>query len=95
MFYRGLSNWPPVWVWIDGGENRYPRGDLGVLQEVRGPNIGASNRLFLVMDYLGSAYMGCLLFDDEGFCRDIHKLLIGHCGMAIDDIGRLDVRRLL
>jgi hypothetical protein len=47
------------------------------------------------MDYLGSAYMGCLLFDDIGFCRDIHKLLSAHCGETIGDIGRLDVRRLL
>jgi hypothetical protein len=43
----------------------------------------------------GSTYMGCLLIDDEGFCREIQKLLNDHCGQAIADIGRLDVSHLL
>ena len=50
---------------------------------------------YRVMHYLGSTYLGCLLFDDVGFCREIHNLLADHCGQAIGDIGRLDVSHLL
>jgi hypothetical protein len=95
MSYRNLPNWPPTWVWLYGRKNLYPRGEFGVLQEVRQPDIGAPNRLFLVINHLGSTYMGCLLFDDHGFCRGIYKLLADHRSEAIADIGRLDVRRLL
>jgi hypothetical protein len=95
MSYRNLPNWPPTWVWLYGKKNLYPRGEIGVLREVRQPDIGAPNRVFLVIEYLGSTYMGCLLFDNNGFCRDVHKLLLRHIGTPVADIGGLDVRHLL
>jgi hypothetical protein len=95
MSYRNISNWPPTWVWLYGKKNLYPRGEIGVLREVRQPDIGAPNRIFLIIDHLESTYMGCLLFDHNGFCRDVHKLLGHRLGEAVADIGRLDVRHPL
>ena len=31
--------------------------------------------------------MGCLLFDDDDFCRQIAKLLQAHCNRLIAEIG--------
>jgi hypothetical protein len=94
MSYRGLSNWPPTWTWIFGDENLHVRGEVGILQEVRYSTI-APCRLYLIIGYFGSAYMGCLLFDDDGFCHEVRDLLDQNCGQAIADIGRLEVSHLL
>ena len=32
--------------------------------------------------------MGCLLFDDHNFCRQVVTLLEGHCNRSIAEIGR-------
>src|SRR5213593_1335425 len=29
MSRRGARNWPPVWTWIGGGENKRPKGEVG------------------------------------------------------------------
>ena len=29
MSYKGIPNWPPAWTWIDGLENKRPRGKSG------------------------------------------------------------------
>jgi hypothetical protein len=40
MRYRGLSNyWPPAWLWIDGVENKHPRGEIGILTSVEVSNV--------------------------------------------------------
>jgi hypothetical protein len=30
MFYKGVSNWPPAGVWIDGPEDKHPKGEVGI-----------------------------------------------------------------
>ena len=32
MFRRGVRNWPPVWTWINGQEDKRPRGEIGTLK---------------------------------------------------------------
>ena len=91
MSYHGLPNWPPVWTWIGGEENKYPRGEVGMLKEVRLSKVEPSDRCFLIIEYDQAAYIGCLLFDDPSFCRQISKLLMDHRGYSIQDIGGLDV----
>ena len=91
MRYRGLSNWPPAWLWIDGVENKHPRGEIGILTSVEVSNVPPANRCFLSIDYEGSSYMGCLLFDDVAFCQDIVEPLQSSCNRPIAEIGRLDV----
>jgi hypothetical protein len=65
MSYRGLSNWPPVWTRIRGGENKHPNGEVGILREVLWSTIQLRPRdsFFLGVEYGGTVYMGCLLFD--------------------------------
>src|SRR5213594_3433558 len=60
--YRNQSSWPPAWIWIGGNENKHPRGEVGVLKQLKlvdGPFV---NRCFLWMQYEDSMYLGCLLF---------------------------------
>jgi hypothetical protein len=91
MSYGGMPNWPPVWTWIGGEENKQPRGEIGILKEVRLAKVEPSNRFFLIIEYDEASYIGSLSFDDPSFCRQISKLLIDHCGYSIQDVGGLDV----
>jgi hypothetical protein len=95
MRYHGVSNWPPSWLWIDGPENKHPRGEVGILTAVEVSNVPPSNRCFLCIDYAGSSYMGCLLFDDCAFRDQIVMLLRGYLSRPIAEIGSIDLAHTL
>jgi hypothetical protein len=95
MSYRTAANWPPIWVWRGQGENKRPKDEIGILKQVMPYAMPPSNKCFLVVDHEGAEYMGCLLFADPGFCRDIHKLLLSHLGDSIEQIGDVDVSHTL
>lgn len=95
--YRGIHTWPPVWTWAGGSDDSHPRGEVGILTQVNVSCLPAmrpkraANRLFLYIDYNGGEYIGCLLFDDSAFCRQLGKLLQEHYGRSIKDLGDLEV----
>jgi hypothetical protein len=92
MRYHGASNWPPVWSWTGGLENkRRPTGEVGILRSVEPSCFQPANRCVLCIDYEGSSYMGCLLFDDVAFCRQITEILQFCLNRSISDIGSLDL----
>jgi hypothetical protein len=64
MSYKGSHNWPPAWTRIRGREDKHPRGEVGILREVRWSpiQVGPFDRFFLVIDFDGAAYMGSLIF---------------------------------
>jgi hypothetical protein len=95
LSYKGIPSWPPVWTWVDGLENKRPRGEVGILQEVRLSNINPANRCFLSIEHEGSSYIGCLLIENQTFCAQIVNVLQGHCSCPITDIGSLDVAHTL
>ncbi len=97
MSYRRLSNWPPVWTRIRGGENQHPSGEVGILREILWSviQLRPRERFFLVVEYEGTVYMGCLLFDDAAFCLEMQQLLRGNCGCSIEYVGGLDVSHTL
>jgi hypothetical protein len=91
MSYGGVRNWPPVWLGLVG-EKRHPRGEIGILHEVRyGRAPLGRSRLHLVVVYKKSHYMGSLLFDDRVFCLHIYQVLINHCGKCMQEIGSIDL----
>ena len=94
MSYRGVSNWPPVWV---GTNRRHEplKGEVGVLKDVIPSQSEGANRFFLVIEDEGLQYVGCLLFQDLSFCRQIYKLLDTHRGDSIEQIGDIDLRHTL
>lgn len=103
MSYKGQRNWPPAWMWIGKGRNKYPHGEVGILKSVKicvaDPDDPGSvipyNRLYLTMDYLGARYMGCVLFDDAATCRQIGKILSRQRGRRMQSIGGLELSHLL
>lgn len=103
MSYRGQPNWPPTWLWIGKGKNKYPLGEVGTLKKVtisiadpnQPDNPKPHNRIYLSMEYLGARYMGCLLFDDAATCRQIGAILAKRRGRRLDAIGNLDLSHLL
>ena len=95
MRYHGVPNWPPAWLWIDGVENKRPRGEIGILKAAELSNVLPANRCFLEIEYEGSTYMGCLLFDDEIICAQITKVLQSHLNRPISAIGSLDLSHTL
>jgi hypothetical protein len=60
MRYRGVASWPPNWTWTGRGEDKSPKGEVGVLRWVSKSNIQPVNRCFLFIDYEESSYGGVL-----------------------------------
>ena len=95
LSYRGVPSWPPAWAWIDGPENKNPKGEIGTLTEVRLSLIEPPNRCYLVIRHEESTYMGCLLINDLSFCAQITQLLQNYCGHSLQEIGSLDLSHTL
>jgi hypothetical protein len=95
MTYKGLSSWPPAWLWRGGYENTHPLGEVGILKSVMPSTIEPHGRCFLIMEHCGAEYIGALLLSDSAFCREIFRLLVMNCGETIRDIGEIDISRTL
>ena len=54
-------------------------------------NFETSNKLFLVIEYQSETYVGCLIFQDHSFCKQLSGFLRDHIGRSIKDIGDLDL----
>src|SRR4030095_7382766 len=91
MSYKGFPTGPPAWTWIDGLENKRPKGEIGVFRRVVQSNIQPSNRCFLFIDYEESSYICDLTVDDSVFCDQITKLLQGCGNRPIAEIGGLEL----
>jgi len=89
--YRTVPSWPPVWTWTGGLEKNRPQGEIGILRRVELSNVLPADRCFIYIEHEGSSYIGCLLFDDEAFCRHMVKLLEGYLNRPIAEIGSLDL----
>jgi hypothetical protein len=72
------------------GSGKKPQGEVGSLTEVRCYPT-KPGEAYLIINYEGAQYTGCLLFDNEVFCEQLSKMLQGYCGMDILDIGSLDL----
>jgi hypothetical protein len=94
MTYRGLCNWPPVWTHGNATEIKTVTGEVGLLKHVV-RHIETPRRCFLIIDYKGEVYSGCLLFDDASFCRHIEALLQDFLGYSVKEIGDLDLGHTL
>ena len=86
MSYMGLPNWPPTWTWIEGREDKHPKGEIGTLRAVLLSGTRPS-RCLLLMSYEDSFYKGCLRFDDEVFFKHIVEVLQGCSNHSIAEIG--------
>ena len=95
MSYGRVPNWPPLWTCIGGDVEAKARGEIGTLREVLPSQTAPGERIFLIVDYDGHEYIGCLMFSDLAFCRQMFDLLKGHRGSTIHDIGGLDLSHLL
>ena len=49
----------------------------------------------MYVDYEGSSYIGCLLVDDQTFCRQMINVFQAHYHSPIIEIGSLDLSYLL
>jgi hypothetical protein len=56
MSYRGTRNWPPVWTWTRGGENKYPKGEVGILKTVEPSKIQPPKEI--VLEIVGGSVAG-------------------------------------
>jgi hypothetical protein len=95
MSRYGVPNWPPVWAWVDGVENKLAKGELGILKWVGLSGLDPPDRCYLYIEHEGSTYLGCLLFDNHAFCRYVAKLLEDYRNHPISEIGSLDFSHTL
>ena len=93
MSFHGVSNWPPVWLHSRSKSQKQLRGEIGVLKYVHASN-RLSNKCYLVMEHDNTQYVGCLIFNDVGFCYNLANMLRVHLGRSIREIGDLDLSPL-
>ena len=91
MSYRKLHSWPPAWIWIGGSSDQHPKGEIGILKQVKFVDGQFVRRCFLWMEHEESMYLGCLLINDASFSQQVAKLLQENCGRSIEYIGGLDI----
>ena len=95
MSYRKVPSWPPSWVWISGSEDKQPKGEVGILKQVRMVNgHPIVHRCFLWMEYEDGTYLGCLLLDNLSFCKQLSRLLQKNVVRSVKEIGGLDLSYL-
>jgi hypothetical protein len=90
MSYRGVPNWPPVWVRRKNAEQQTLYGEIGILKRVITTGTDC-RKSFLFVEHEGTPYIGCLIFSDPRFCRPIVKLLRRHCSYSIKYISAIDL----
>jgi hypothetical protein len=91
MRYCSAPSWPPVWVWMGGLGDKYPKGEIGVFRRLEESYIQPSNKCFLLIDHEESSYMGCLMVNDHAFYTQIVRFL-QHCyDRPVAEIGSLDL----
>ena len=93
--YHGMRSWPPVWLWMDGGDNKHLRGEIGILRRVETSKVLPPDRCYLYIDYKESSYIGCLLCADHAFCIQVVRILQANLNKPIREIGSLDISRTL
>lgn len=94
MSHYGRKIWPPRWTTTRTDKDGTPSGEVGMLREALMNDL-FSNQLFLVIEYNGNRYMGCMTFGDSVFCYQIYALLKLKPGCSIREIGDLDLSHLL
>ncbi|HEY1374342.1 MAG TPA: hypothetical protein VGH50_17855 [Candidatus Binatia bacterium] len=99
MNYKGIPNWPPRWMPRKDAGGAKIAGEFGVLVEVvvscNSPHSGNLSQLFLFMEHRGKGYVAAVLFSDPMFCRHVGELMKKHYGRTLEEIGGVDVSRLL
>jgi hypothetical protein len=95
LSYKGISSWPPTWLW--GGGDRYVHaiGEMGVLKDVFLCSVEPYEKCFLIMEHEGRKYIGTLLLRDPTFCEEIYAVLIERRGTAIQEIGEIELDYML
>jgi len=93
--YRRVPTWPPVWTLSRRGEPpEVLHGEIGVLQRAfANPQI--PNKCYLVIQHANRKYVGCVIFDNRSFCREMTEFLKLQVGCTVEQIGDLDVTVML
>ena len=82
--------WPPIWMGYAATTGKSARDEVGRLKEVR-CYLQNPSRIFLIVDYEGFEFTGCLLFDDAVACEQMAYFFEKCCGLLIEDIGSLEL----
>ena len=93
MKHRTITTWPPALVWIGGTRDKKPKGEVGILQDVRRYKASA-NRCFLVIEHEQELYVGCIHLENRLLCDEIYELLSNEIGQSIASIGVIDIDAL-
>jgi hypothetical protein len=91
LSYKGVTSWPPTWLWGGGGRYVHALGEVGVLKDVMLSSVEPYEKYFLIMEHEGRKYIGTLLVGDSSFRQQIYTVLIEHRGKPIQEIGEIDL----
>jgi hypothetical protein len=65
--------------------------EIGILKRVSLPKLKPAKQFYMYIDHEESSYIGCLLIDDQAFCRHVAEVLQFCCNRPIAEIGGLDL----
>jgi hypothetical protein len=65
------------------------RGEIGVLKSSRA--IPGTRQCYIIIEYQGMKYVGCVFCNDDKFCSQLVSLLAHEQGGTIAEIGDLDL----
>ena len=88
MTYRGVANWPPVWV-TNTDPPKKLLGEVGVLTGITADP--STRKCFLHIEYENEGYVGALLFEDAMFCWLLCRIISNQIGRGIKEIGDFDL----
>jgi len=91
MSYQSIRNWPPLWIWTGGTQNKQAEGEVGILKSVVLVGTEPFNKCYLIIEHDGEQYVGCLLFGNSSFCRQVYRVLDDNCGVSLQHIGGIEV----
>jgi hypothetical protein len=82
-----------MWVWIGGSRDKEPKGEVGILRDVRRYE-ATTSRCFLVIEHEQELYVGCIHLENRLLGDEIYELLRKEIGQSIPRIGAIDIDAL-
>ena len=84
-----------MWMLLKGTGPSRLTGEIGILKGIRANNLSSTRRCFLYMQHKESSYLGCLLFNDIPFSKQVTALLQCYFEHPIAEVDSLDLSHLL
>lgn len=91
--YHGVPTWPPEWGGVCGSCGSTPRGEAGILLDVKKVDEDSlyPEHLILTVEHDGREYFGGLWIEEPESLEKFYDLLKENLGKKIEEIGKMEI----